>query len=124
MSISPWEILIAEGKPQQALAEIEKEPIEWWKLTGQALAYHALGREQDSNTALSSLIAKYGFDGAYQIAQAYSYRGESDKSFEWLERAYKQRDPGLLEIKTDPLFEGLRRDPRYSQLLDKMRLPT
>ena len=51
-------ILIAEKKSQQALAVIEKEPIEWGKLTGQALAYHALGREQDSNTALDGLIAK------------------------------------------------------------------
>jgi TolB-like protein/DNA-binding winged helix-turn-helix (wHTH) protein/Tfp pilus assembly protein PilF len=117
-------ILIAEKKPQQALAVIEKEPIEWGKFTGQALAYHALGREQDSNTALDGLIAKYGSDGAYQIAQVYAYRGESDKSFEWLENAYEQRDPGLPEINSDPLFKSLRRDPRYTELLKRMRLPT
>ena len=117
------EALIVEGKPQQALAEIEKEPIEWGKLTGQALAYHALGREQDSNAALASLIEKYGPAGAFQIGQVYAYRGEADRSFEWLERAYKQRDPGLPEIKTDPLFKNLRRDQRYAELLKKMRLP-
>jgi tetratricopeptide (TPR) repeat protein len=117
------EALIVEGKPQQALAEIEKEPIEWGKLTGQALAYHALGREQDSNAALASLIEKYGSAGAFQIAQVYAYRGESDRSFEWLERAYKQRDPGLPEIKTDPLLKNLRHDPRYTELLNKMHLP-
>jgi tetratricopeptide (TPR) repeat protein len=48
-------IRIAEGKPQRALAEIEKELLEWRKLTGQALAYHALGREPDSNAALAGL---------------------------------------------------------------------
>jgi len=117
-------ILIAEGKPQQALAEIAKEPSEWGKLTGQALAYHALGREQDSDAALADLIAKHDADAAFQIAQVYAYRGESDKSFEWLERAYKQRDPGLTEIKTDPLFRNLRHDSRYSDLLTKMHLPT
>jgi TolB-like protein/DNA-binding winged helix-turn-helix (wHTH) protein/Flp pilus assembly protein TadD len=117
------EALIVEGKPQQALAEIEKEPIEWGKLTGQALAYHALGREQDSNAALASLIEKYGSAGAFQIAQVYAYRGESDRSLEWLERAYKQRDPGLPEIKTDPLFKNMRHDPRYTELLNKMHLP-
>jgi tetratricopeptide (TPR) repeat protein len=114
-------ILIAEKKPQQALAVIEKEPIAWGKLVGQALAYHALGRDQDSNAALAALIAKYGTDGAYQIAQVYAYRGESDKSFEWLENAYKQRDPGLPEINSDPLFKNLRHDPRYAALLKKMR---
>jgi TolB-like protein/DNA-binding winged helix-turn-helix (wHTH) protein/tetratricopeptide (TPR) repeat protein len=118
------EALIMEGKPQQALAEVEKEPIEWGKLTGQALAYHALGREQDSNTALASLITKYGSNGAFQIAQVCAYRGESDKSFEWLEHAYQQRDPGMPEIKTDPLFKNLRHDPRYTELLKKMRLPS
>src|SRR5882757_525731 len=117
------EALIVEGKPQQALAEIEKEPIEWGKLTGQALAYHALGRGQDSNAALASLIEKYGSAGAFQIAQVYAYRGDSDRSFEWLERAYNQRDPGLPEIKTDPLFTNLRHDPRYTELFKKMRLP-
>jgi TolB-like protein/DNA-binding winged helix-turn-helix (wHTH) protein/Flp pilus assembly protein TadD len=118
------EALIVEGKPQQALAEIEKEPIEWGKLTGQALAYHALGREQDSNAALASLIEKYGPAGAFQIGQVYAYRGEADRSFEWLERAYKQRDPGLPEISTDPLLKNLRRDPRYTEFLKKMRMPT
>ena len=115
---------IAQGKAQQALAEIEKEPSQWAQLTGQALTYHALGREQDSNAALAALIAKYDTLSAYQIAQVHAYRGESDKSFEWLERAYKQRDTGLPSLNTDPLFKNLRHDPRYTELLKKMRLPT
>jgi TolB-like protein/DNA-binding winged helix-turn-helix (wHTH) protein/Tfp pilus assembly protein PilF len=117
-------ILILEGKPQQALVEIEKEPSEWGKFTAQALAYHARGREQDSNAALAGLIAKYHTDAAYQIAQVYAYRGESDKSFEWLERAYRQRDPGLPEINIDPLFKNLHYDLRYIELLKKLRLPS
>jgi TolB-like protein len=117
-------ILIAEGKPQQALAEIEKEPLEWGKLTGEVLAYHALGREQDSNAALAGLIAKDTTDAAYQIAQVCAYRREADKSFEWLERAYKQRDAGLADIKTDPLLKNLHHDARYTELLKKMHLPT
>jgi TolB-like protein/DNA-binding winged helix-turn-helix (wHTH) protein/Flp pilus assembly protein TadD len=116
-------ILIAEEKPQAALVEIEKEPNEWEKLTGLALAYHALGRERDSSAALADLIAKHDTDWAYQIAQAYAFRGESDKSFEWLERAYKQRDPGLPLIKTEPVFKNLRHDSRYTELLKKMHLP-
>jgi TolB-like protein/DNA-binding winged helix-turn-helix (wHTH) protein/Flp pilus assembly protein TadD len=117
-------VLIAAAKPQQALAEIEKEPNEWGKLTDEALVYHALDREQDSTAALADLIAKHDIDSAYQIAQVYAFRGDSDKSFEWLERANRQRDPGLPEIKTDPLLKNLRHDPRYTELLKKMRLPT
>jgi tetratricopeptide (TPR) repeat protein len=117
-------ILIAEAKPQQALAEFENEPTEWAKLTGEALAYHALGRERDSNTALARLIANYGAIAAYQIAEVYAFRGESDNAFESLERAYKQRDPGLPKFKTDPLLKTLRHDARYIELLKKMRLST
>ena len=116
-------ILIAEGRPQQALAEVEKEPNDWEKLTDQALVYHALGREQDSNAALAELIAKHDTDWAYQIAVVYAFRGQLDKSFEWLERAYKQRDPGLPGLKTDPLLNNVGRDPRFTELLKKMRLP-
>ena len=54
----------------------------------------------------------------------YAYRGESDKSFEWLERAYEQRDAGMTEMSTDPLLNSLRRDPRFTEFLKKMRLPT
>ena len=121
--VSLAKIFIAEGKPQLALAEIEKEPSGWGKLTGQVLVYRALGREQDSSTALAKLIGKHDTDSAYQIARAYAFRGESDRSFEWLERAYKQRDSGLPDIKTDPLLKNLRHDPRYTELLKKMHLP-
>jgi TolB-like protein/DNA-binding winged helix-turn-helix (wHTH) protein/Flp pilus assembly protein TadD len=117
-------ILIAKGKPKQALPEIENEPNDWGKLTDQAMAYHALGREQDSNTALAELIAKHDTDSAFQIAQVYAFRGETNKSFEWLERAYEQRDAGLIILKTDPLLNNLHHDPRYAALLKKMRLPT
>jgi TolB-like protein/DNA-binding winged helix-turn-helix (wHTH) protein/Flp pilus assembly protein TadD len=115
-------ILLAEGRPQQALTEIEKEPSDWGKLTGLALAYHALYREQDSNAALAELIAKHHAFSAYQVAQVYAYRRESEKSFEWLERAYEQRDAGVTETNIDPLLTNLRRDPRYAELLKKLRL--
>ena len=117
-------VLIAKGKLREALAEIEKEPLEGGKLTGQVMTYHALGRERDSNAALAELIAKHETDWAYQIAEVYGYRDQLDKSFEWLQRAYKQRDPGLPSIKVDPLLKNLRHDPRYTEFLKKMRLPT
>jgi eukaryotic-like serine/threonine-protein kinase len=117
-------ILIEEGKPQQALAEFEMERAEWGQFTGKALAYHALGREQDSNAALAGLIAKHQNEAAYQVAQVYAFRGESDKAFAWLERAHEQRDAGLPEVKTDPLLKNLRHDPRYTEFLKKMHLPT
>jgi TolB-like protein/DNA-binding winged helix-turn-helix (wHTH) protein/lipoprotein NlpI len=117
-------ISIAEGMPQQALAAAEKEQSDWAKLTLQASADHALGRERDSNAALTQLVAKHAAGAAFQVAEVYAFRGESDKAFQWLERAYEQRDAGLTVIKTDPLLKTLRRDARYGEFLKKMHLPS
>jgi TolB-like protein/DNA-binding winged helix-turn-helix (wHTH) protein/Flp pilus assembly protein TadD len=116
-------ILLAQGQAQAALAEMDAEPGEWEKLTGQALVYHALGRTHDSDAALSRLIATHAEDSPYQIAEIYAYRGEVDQAFTWLKRSYLQRDPGLNQLKLDPLLKNLRADPRYSDLVRKMRLP-
>jgi TolB-like protein/Tfp pilus assembly protein PilF len=114
------EILLMEGHPPEAVAEIEKETSDWQKLTGEALAYSAAGRHQDSDVALRDLIAKHQNDCAYQIAEVYAYRGEVDQGFEWLDRAYRQRDPGVRELTNDPLMKSLLHDPRYAQLLRRM----
>lgn len=52
----------------------------------------------------------------------YAYRGEIDKAFAWMDRAYQQRDRGLLVVKSDCLIKNLRQDPRYTELLKKMHL--
>jgi hypothetical protein len=48
---------------------------------------------------------------------------ERDKAFEWLERAYAQRDSRLVLHQPDPLFDFLRSDPRFQNLLRRMGLP-
>jgi TolB-like protein/DNA-binding winged helix-turn-helix (wHTH) protein/Tfp pilus assembly protein PilF len=123
LHLTRGQILLSEGHPQEARAEMENETGEWEKLTGEPLAYYALGRREESDGALKQLIATYQNDCAFQIAEVYAYRGETDIAFEWLDRAYRQRDAGAPELKTDPLVRSLRQDPRYTELLKKMRLP-
>ena len=123
LHLTRGQILLSEGHLQEARAEMENETGEWEKLTGEPLAYYALGRREESDGALKQLIATYQNDCAFQIAEVYAYRGETDKAFEWLDRAYRQRDPGAPELKTDPLMRSLRQDQRYTELLKKMRLP-
>jgi tetratricopeptide (TPR) repeat protein len=116
-------VYLAQAHPQEALAEmeLEKEPV--WRSFGLALAYHALGRKKESDAALAELIKKGHADWAFQIAEVYAFRGETDKALEWLERAHAQRDAGLTLMKGDPLLKNLERDPRYAALLKKVRLP-
>ena len=117
------EIYLAQGRPQEALAEIEKEPAGLYHDLGAALTYHALGRRQESDAALARMISLHANDGAYQIAQVYGYRGEVDQAFEWLNRAYKQHDPGMMWFKTDSKIKSLRNDPRYTHLMKQLNLP-
>jgi TolB-like protein/DNA-binding winged helix-turn-helix (wHTH) protein/Flp pilus assembly protein TadD len=123
LHLTRGQILLSEGRQQEAMAEVEKETGDWEKLSGESLAYYALGRREESDKALKRLIVTHQNDCAYQIAEVYAYRGEVDKAFEWLDRAYQQRDPGAPELKTSPLMKGLRQDARYAELLKKMRLP-
>ena len=115
-------VYLAQGRAQDALAEIEREPVAVLRLQGYAVVYYALGRKKESDTALSELIAKYQTDDGFQIAGVYAFRHEPDKAFEWLDRAYVQRDTGLAGTKADPLLKNLHGDPRYIALLRKLRL--
>jgi len=102
---------------------MKREPDDGWRLFGLALAYHALGRNEEADAALAELIAKYKAVMAFQVAQVYAFRGQSDLAFQWLERAYAQRDAGMTFLKGDPLLKNLKRDRRYAAFLAKMRLP-
>jgi TolB-like protein/DNA-binding winged helix-turn-helix (wHTH) protein/Tfp pilus assembly protein PilF len=124
LHLTRGKIFLKQGRMQEALAEMEKETGEWEKLSGQALAYYALGRLEESDGALKKLIATHQNDCAYQIAELYAFRGEADKAFQWLDRAIRQRDPGAPELRSGPLMKSLRQDPRYTLLLEKMRLPS
>jgi tetratricopeptide (TPR) repeat protein len=112
-----------QGKPQDALPEIERVQEYDWRLYQYALAYQALGRQKEADAALNEITAKYQAVDAYDIATIYAFRNQSDKAFEWLGRAYAQHDGGLIETKVDPLLKNLRNDPRYAAFLKKLNLP-
>jgi len=112
--------LLLKGDAQGALAEIEQETSEAWKTFGLPMAYHALGRKADSDSAMAALIAKYEKDAPYNIAYVHAYRGEADKAFAWLDKAVEYGDPGIGEIVTESLFDKIHADPRWLSLLRKV----
>jgi len=112
-----------QGRPQDALPEIERARDEPQRASLYAIAYYALGRQKEADAALSELIARYHARSAYLIAQVYAFRKQSDEAFQWLDRAYAAHDDGLIETKVDPLLKNLHNDPRYTALLKKLNLP-
>jgi TolB-like protein/DNA-binding winged helix-turn-helix (wHTH) protein/Tfp pilus assembly protein PilF len=112
-----------DGKARDALATFQSNSFAIFRDTGVAMAEHTLGDAKSSQQALDRVIATAAGDAAYQIAEIYAWRGEKDKAFEWLERAYRQQDGGLTGIKIDLLLASLRSDPRYVAMLRKLNLP-
>jgi TolB-like protein/cytochrome c-type biogenesis protein CcmH/NrfG len=120
-----WQVFAAiqRGNGEAALREAQLEPNEGYRHFELALAHYARGDHPAADAALAELIAKDRNIEAYQIAEVYALRGETDKAFEWLQVAFNQHDTGLLFLSIDPLMRGLQHDARYKALLTKVGLP-
>ena len=112
--------LLLKGDSRGAMAEIEQETSEVWKMIGLSMAYHALERQPDADDALAALISKYEKDAPYNIAYVFAFRGEVDMAFEWLDKAVEHGDTGLGEIVTENLFDKIHADPRWRPFLRKI----
>jgi tetratricopeptide (TPR) repeat protein len=110
---------LKEGKIESALAHFRASD-EPFRLTGTAMAEYTLGHASESEQALEVLNAKYAAGSAFQSAAIYAWRGEKDKAFEWLERAYDQHDSGMSRLRYDPTLASLHDDPRFAALVKKM----
>jgi eukaryotic-like serine/threonine-protein kinase len=67
-------------------------------------------------------ISKHGYVSSYSIAEAYMRMGEKEKAFDWLEKAYEEHDSGLVSLAVEPMFDRARSDPRYRDILRRMKL--
>lgn len=105
---------LAEGKNSEALAAAGHETTEFARLVVSAVALWNLGRKEDSETALATLIQDDADVGAFQIAEVYSARGDKDNAFAWLDRARRQQDAGIAYYPNDPLLDPLRADARWA----------
>jgi TolB-like protein/Flp pilus assembly protein TadD len=120
-----WQVFVAiqRGDGETALREAQVEPNEGYRRFELALAHFAGGERRAADEALAELIAKDRDFLAYQIAEVYAWRGETDKAFEWLQFSLDNHDTGTLSIFINPFMRGLRHDARYKSLLTKIGLP-
>ncbi len=121
-----WQVTVAvlRGDGETALHEAQLEPNDGYRRFELALAYYARGDRAAADAALAGMVANDRNLLAYQIAEVYAWRGETDKAFEWLQISYDNHDTGLLSLLIDPLMRGLRGDPRYKDMIEKVGLPT
>jgi tetratricopeptide (TPR) repeat protein len=92
--------------------------------SGLAILYARAGRLDDARATLEEVqaLAQKQFVSPYGIASYYAVIGDNDRALDWLERAYSERDGTLVWLKVHPRLDGLRGEPRFRDLLARMRL--
>ena len=115
-------VCLRQGHLDESLELFQREPHDTFRLLGLSQVLQARGQSAESEAALKELIDKDAAGAAYQIALGYAYRGETDLAFEWLERAYVQRDPGISMMRISESLHKLHSDPRWQPFLEKMGL--
>jgi len=101
--------MIRSGATQRELAELDNKDAE------KAMRSVLLWRLKKRNEAAS---ARPG--SPYRFAAQHAELDESDAAFEWLERAFSERDSELVSLKVDPAFDGVRADFRFQELVRRM----
>jgi Flp pilus assembly protein TadD len=88
-----------------------------------AYAYARAGRAAAAREILNNSLRQFdqGSMPATAIARIYLGLQDLDRTVEWLEKAIDRQDVYIL-IKSDPMYEPLRRDPRFPMLLRRMKL--
>ncbi len=117
--VQGW-LALRQERPEEALAEFLAigGTHRFW---GASFAYFDLGRLEESESALATLIEQSP-SPYYQVAGAYAHQGRVDEAFEWLERAVLKRDTWLADLRQFYVLEPLRSDPRWPGLLEKVGL--
>src|SRR5262249_32959418 len=112
------------GNLRNARASCENQPDYWMIQLCLGVVYDKLGRPADAEAVLAAMKASMGDSSAYQYATIYAQWGNTAKALEWLETALRVRDPGLIDLKTDPLMDPLRKEPRFRAVEQELKFPS
>jgi DNA-binding winged helix-turn-helix (wHTH) protein/TolB-like protein len=124
------QVYLQKGMFPEAIAEFnqardltEDLPPAWEDL---GYAYARSGQRDEATRILNQLQGR-AKRGEYVlplgIAWIYIGLGDKDQAFVWLDKSFEERSDGLRQIKTNPIYDPLRSDPRFTDLLRRMRLP-
>ncbi len=129
-SMGHWclgQVYLAKGQYAEATSELRRAnelgttPLIVCDL---GCVYAASGKKTEARAILHSLESKSQFNyvSPYLIASIHSQLGEKDEAFNWLEKAFDQRD-GISYLVPDPMMDPLRSDPRFAALVERLHFP-
>jgi len=116
-------IEVQRGNAQAALAAAQQEPPGVWQDIALNLARQIGGDRSAADAALRTLIEKHANGFAYVIADVYALRDDAKATFEWLDRALSNRDPGIANLLFDPFILRYKEHPRFAAFCRKVGLP-
>jgi TolB-like protein/tetratricopeptide (TPR) repeat protein len=111
------------GNLPLAQSSCEARPDNFRSEWCQAVVYDRLGRPGEAAAAVAKLKQLAGESAAYQYAEIHTQWGDRKAALDWLEKAMRLRDPGLVYTKTDPLLDPLRREPRFQAIERALKFP-
>jgi len=123
---------VLKGAHAEAISEYEKLPRRPTAAENQAVAgglgflLAVSGRRRealDIIAQLETLSSNRYIDGC-MIAAVYAGLGDEDHAFEWLAKACRERSSSMVFLKVNPFFDGIRSDPRFQDLLQRMNFPS
>jgi tetratricopeptide (TPR) repeat protein len=122
-----WYAYTESGKYPEALAELQERPereprVHLWE---RAYLEAKCGNKQKARELLRQilLLAKREYVAPTWVAYVYIALAEKDQAFAWLEKAYSQRHVDLTSLKAAPLWDAIRSDPRFADLVRRVGLP-
>lgn len=111
------------GDVSMARTSCEAKPDFWESWICLAITYHKLGRRADAAAMFARALSTYGDAGAYQFTQIHAQWGERGTALDWLDKAVRLHDGGLVYAKTDPLLDPLRKEPRFQAIERELKFP-
>jgi tetratricopeptide (TPR) repeat protein len=114
--------LLLQRRYEAARSEYALEPLDYARLTGQAIVRDKLDDRAGADAALKALIADNSGNNAYQQAQVYAQWGRPEAAFAAIDAAFAAGDTGVIELATDPLMDPLRSAPGYGARIARLGL--
>ena len=117
------QVLLAQGKKEEALEEFKQEKHEFFSLYGMNFILYAMGSESNSKSVFNEFLEKFSLSDPANTADLYAFRGDYEKAFEYLNKAFNIKDPVLIEALSYPSFKPMYKDPRWNTFINKIDLP-
>jgi serine/threonine-protein kinase len=121
-----WQAYNHKGMAKHALAAAQTYFTKWGD---EEMAKLLAGAKSDYRGAMRLVADKLAarFEQTYvlptHVAMVYGYAGEKQRVLDWLEKAFQQRETGLVKLQIDPDWDLVRDEPRFRELLRKMNFP-